>query len=257
MKISNSGIQCFKACRRMYELKYIYEIEPVETSVAIERGLKYHEVIESILKGEDFDCNDPKISAMAKVFESQMPVVGSMVQFDKDNVEKWFEYKTDCGHTVVGRIDAKAKNGFVVEHKTTSGLIDGAYLQRLDFDEQIPTYMLAQKTNGVYYIVCSTPTIKQRKDETDKDFARRCYDWFDSDRKFSVLTIHRTEDELEKFAKEQDAIINEIEDCKLFYRNPNHCMKWGRLCPYAPICMNYDPDKEYVSFTKREKYNGD
>ena len=30
IKFSISGIKCFKACRRMYEVKYIEGLEPVE-----------------------------------------------------------------------------------------------------------------------------------------------------------------------------------------------------------------------------------
>lgn len=246
MRVSNSSIQCFKSCRRMYELKYIYGLEPVEQSPAVERGTSYHEAVEKVLTGQQPDCDNPKIAAMVEVFSGwNRPEI--------EAVEKWIEYPTASGHTVVGRIDAKAKNGAVIEHKTTSGLITGAYFQKLEIDEQIPTYMIAENTNRVIYTVCATPTIRQKKNESNDEFKARCLDWFDSAEKFAVTEIFKTDEQLKQFAVEQDAIINEMENCKLFYRNPNHCTKWGRLCEYAPVCMQYDPAKEYIQFTRRDR----
>lgn len=225
-------------------MKYIYGLEPVQQSQAIERGLGYHEAVEKILQGEQPECENPKIAAMADAFSGwNRPEIVA--------VEKWFEYQTACGHVVVGRIDAKAKDGSVVEHKTTSGLIDGAYFQRLEMDEQIPTYMLAENTDRVIYAVCSTPSIRQRKNETDAEFRARCLSWFDGADKFAVTEIRKTASQLKAFAAEQDAMIDEMANCKLFYRNPGHCMKWGRMCEYAPVCMEYNPEQEYIQFKRR------
>lgn len=252
MRASNSGIQCFKQCRRMYELKYLQGLEPVQTSDALTRGSQYHELVERILKGESDvyrDCDNPKIKAMATAFEKYIKpqLVGV------DAVEEWFEYLTPSGHKIVGRIDAK-KGLELIEHKTTSGLIDGAYFQKLEFDEQIPTYMLAFSTNWINYTVCSTPSIRQKKTETDEEFYQRCVEWFDEDtnQKIAMVRLERTNDELEKFLYEQDDILNEMEDCKLFYRNPCNCLRWNKMCEYAPVCMNYDPSQEYIQFKKRE-----
>lgn len=252
MKASNSGIQTFKQCRRMYQLKYLHGLEPVQTADALKRGSTYHELIEGILKGDSSvlqNCDDPKIRAMATAF--QMYILPQLTQIDA--VEQWFNYETPSGHTMVGIIDAK--NGAeLVEHKTTSGLIDGNYFQKLEFDEQIPTYMLAFNTNWINYTVCSVPSIRQKKTESDEEFYQRCVDWYaeDTEHKITMVQLNRTNDELEEFQKEQDDILNEMENCKLFYRNPANCSKWGRLCEYASVCMNYDPSQEYVQFKKRE-----
>ena len=37
-----------------------------------------------------------------------------------------------------------------------------------------------------------------------------------------------------------------------FYRNCSHCFRWGRRCEYASICLNFDPEQEYIEFTRRE-----
>ena len=253
MRVSNSQVGCFKACRRMYQLKYIYGVEPVEKPEALSRGLSYHAAIERMLKFEKADdLNlDPKIKAMVRRMHFHF-------RFDigVKEVEKWFEYKTPSGHTVIGRVDAIAENGRVIEHKTTSTAIDGAYFQRLEMDEQIPTYMIGNSTNEIIYTVCQTPTIRQKKNETDDEFENRCYDWYDDasqdGKKLAIEVLKRSPEQLELFGAEQDAIITEMENCSLFYRNPANCMKWGRMCEYAPICMHYDPAMEYIEFKKRE-----
>lgn len=265
MKTSYSAIQTFKACRRLYELKYVYGLEPVQTAEALRRGLSYHDGVEQLLR-EWIDYHigspiatieDPKIKAMVFAFEVYViPKLASRGLKPVD-AEAWFSYKTESGHTIVGRADGIMSGRTIIEHKTTSGSIDGAYFQKLEFDEQIPTYMVAFNSNKLFYTVCATPTIRQKKNESDDDFFRRCCDWYleDTESKITVVEIRRTQEELERFKREQDAIVTEIENCKLFYRNPSHCNKWGRMCEYAPVCMNFDPNKEYVQFKRRAGYD--
>lgn len=253
MKASNSGIQTFKACRRLYELKYKYGLEPVQTADALKRGLKYHDLVEGLLNGESRfrDCDDPKVKAMATAFQMYI-----MPEIEAEATEEWFSYKTKSGHEIVGRIDGRTAQNEVIEHKTTSGEIDGNYFAKLEMDEQIPTYMLACGSNSIWYTVCSTPTIRQKKNESDEDFYMRCVIWFaeNTESKISCVKIFRDNEALDRFAEEQDAIVTEMENCKLFYRNPSNCNKCGRLCEYAPVCMNYDPDKEYIQFKRRENH---
>ena len=259
MKASNSAIQTFKACRRLYELKYIYDLEPVQQADTLKRGTSYHSLVEQLLNGADWNIyanpdffDDPKPFAMATAFQKYvLPKISAAA------TEEWFNYKTPSGHTVVGRIDGRTPTGQIIEHKTTSGLVDGAYLQRLDFDEQIPTYMIAYDTNEIWYTVCATPTIRQKKNELVEEFFLRCVDWYaeDTDSKITCVKLNRSPEQLQEFLKEQDAILTEMENCKLFYRNPSHCMKWGRMCEFAPVCMNYDPNEEYIQFKRRVRYD--
>lgn len=264
MKTSNSAIQTFKACRRLYELKYIYGLEPVQQAEVLTRGLSYHEGVEMLLKEwvdyhegtPSIKIDDPKVKAM--VFAFNLYVIPKFCQHKIKPVatEEWFTYKTKSGHLIVGRADGRMSGNTLIEHKTTSGTIDGSYFIRLDFDEQIPTYMIAFHSNKMYYTVCQTPTIRQRKNESDEEFEQRCIEWYEenTDSKISVIEIHRTQEDLERFKDEQDAIVNEMANCKLFYRNPSNCTKWGRMCEYASVCMDYDPNKDYIQFKRREDY---
>lgn len=267
MRASNSSIQTFKQCRRLYELKYIYGIEPVQTAAALERGLSYHEGVEQAIKAwcaADHryvadEPEDPKILAMVWAFRIHVIPWLEKRGIKVNEAEKWFEYETSNHNVVIGRMDGVTTDGCVIEHKTTSGLIDGSYWQRLDFDEQIPTYMIARGCKKIYYTVCATPSIRQKKNETSAEFCRRCIDWYEdnTEQKIAVLEISRSEDDLKAFAEEQDAILTEMEQAKLFYRNPSHCSKWGRLCEYAPLCLQkITPDMEFIGFKRRERYDG-
>ena len=212
MRASNSSIQCFKSCRRMYELKYIYGLEPVKHSEAIDRGLSYHEGVEQLLKDWiDYHngtplIQDPKISAMVQAFNVYVIPALAAAKVKPVEAEPWFSFKTKSGHTVVGRADGRMSGNSLIEHKTTRGLIDGDYYQRLDEEN--------------------------------------------TEQKINVIELRKTEEELKAFEGELDEMLNLIEGCKNFYRNPSHCMKWGRLCEYAPVCMKYDPNQEYIGFTK-------
>ena len=203
MRASNSGIQCFKQCRRMYQLKYLHGLEPVQTADALKRGSNYHELVEGLLKNNILaECDDPKVKAMATAFQKYiLPQLKDIAA-----EEEWFEYLTPSGHKVVGRIDARTGNKELVEHKTTSGLIDGTYFQKLEFDEQIPTYMLAYDANWINYTVCASPTIRLKKNETNKEFYERCVEWYDTDtsQKITMIRLNRTQAELERFLYEQD-----------------------------------------------------
>lgn len=253
MRLSNSGIQCFKSCRRAYELRYIEGVYPQTSPEVLERGRGYHEKLESVLKGESFELDDPKTDAMAMAFEKYvLPKLGKV-----EAVEEWFE-KPVGNHTIIGRCDGRLANGKLLEHKTTSAELDDAYIAGLQNDEQILTYMWAYDVNDILYTVCRTPTIRLKQNETEDEFRQRCLEWYDSDteHKIGTINVYRSPEEIAEFAESLKLMMEEIEGCHNFYRVPSHCMKWGRMCEYASICRNYDPQMEYVGFEKRgEKRN--
>lgn len=252
MRLSNSRIQCFKSCRRKYELKYVENIVPVQTAEALERGKSYHEKLEMILKGESFEMDDPKTDAMALAFQKHvLPKLGEV-----SAVEEWFERPLKNGNVLCGKCDGILSDGKILEHKTTSADLDDAYIASLQNDEQILTYMWAYGVNEILYTVCKTPTIRLKKDESDDDFRQRCLDWYDTDTelKIGTINVYRDPDEIAEFGEDLEAISDEIENCKRFYRVPSHCMKWNRPCEYMGICRNYDPQMNYIEFERRLEY---
>lgn len=252
MKLSNSGIQCFKSCRRAYELRYIENVYPLTSPETLVRGKGYHEKVEALLKGESFDWDDPKTDAMAMAFEKYvMPKIGKV-----EAVEEWFE-KPVGNHTIIGRCDGRLSDGRLIEHKTTSSALDEAYVSGLQNDEQILTYMWAYGVNNILYTVCRTPTIRLCKNETEEEFRHRCLDWYseDTEQKIGTINVYRSPEEITEFDEALKLMVDEIEHCHNYYRVPSHCMKWNRPCEYASICRNYDPQMEYVGFERRERYH--
>lgn len=250
-KVSHSRIQTYKSCRRMYWLRYVEGMVPVTGTEAQERGKSYHEKVEQIMETGSFERDDNvKTNAMARAFmEYAFPRV-----FATD-VEEWVEFKTGSGHVFHGRLDARCGLDYLVEHKSTSSDIDELYIARLQFDEQIKSYMLATGIHDMKYTVCRTPTIRQRQSETEEEFEERCLEWYaeDPERRIRVVDTHVSGTDLEAFAIELDQTITEMKSCKLFYRNTRYCTMWGRPCEYAAICGNYEHGKEYIGFTKKEE----
>lgn len=260
MRLSVHKIKAFKACRRKYELRYIEHMEPVNKAESLIIGSNYHKYLERLYKGETLVDNPDLVEdyskelAMARVYEEIIYPSFKVVE-----AEKWIEYDLGNGDRFVGVVDGIADDGHIVEHKTTGSEITEEYEYNLLWDEQILAYMLLTGYRKVWYTVCRKPTIRQKKDESDKDFFYRMIDWYnyDTENKIRLLEITRTDEEVEEFRLEllhMKTMMNQIHMERDFYRNTCHCNQYGRRCEYSSICLNYDPNQEYIDFVKGEEY---
>lgn len=256
MRISISALKLFKACRQAYRFKYIEGLEPVQKPDAMQSGLTYHSKIEDIYTNGYCSTEDnSKESAMALAYEKYI-----YPHFHVKAVEDWVEYDLGQGDTLIGRVDGRADDGYLVEHKTTSMNITDEYEYELQWDEQILAYMLATGDRKMWYTVIRRPTIRQKKNESDEDFFTRMCQWYDedTDSKIRLIEITRTDEEVQEFLT---SLLNALGEIKIAidfpqvkcYRNCLHCNHWGRRCEYSSICLNYDPDKEYIEFQRRER----
>ena len=260
MKISVSRLKCFESCRFAYKFKYLELLEPVKKADALVTGSNYHQKLEQIYKDgyclvDDFS----KESAMALAYEKYVYPV-----FKVKAVEEWFEYPFGKNqHTLVGRVDGVTDDGVLVEHKTTGTDDLEEYEYNLQWDEQIMAYMLGYNVRKMWYTVIRKPTIKQKKTESDEEFFDRMCKWYDeeTERKIKVIEVERTDEQIEEFKEHLEMMADMMEnaefDQKFLYRNPLHCNCWGRRCEYSSICLNYDPNVEYVDFIKGEKRKGE
>lgn len=248
MIASISRVKLFKSCRRAYQFRYEYDLEPVEKSEALQTGSNYHELLETLYSDEDkflMEIEPTKEYAMAVAYRKYI-----YPEFSVSSVETWME-KQIRKHKLIGRVDGLAKDGLLVEHKTTSSEITEEYEFNLQWDEQILAYMSLTGTREVYYTVIRKPTIRQKKNESEEEFYQRMVEWYDEDTesKIRLLKISRTDDEVEEFEKSFETICDEMER-GVIYRNQNYCNCWGRRCEYSSICLNYDPNQEYVGFVR-------
>lgn len=251
MQLSISAIKLFKACRRAYELRYVYKVTPIQTSEALETGLNYHKMIEDFETTGKLPELTSKEAAMAmayaKYIHKDMPMFVP---------EQWFECKIGRGKQLIGRLDGvSVDNKAVIEHKTTSVNSIDEYEYDLQLDEQLMAYLMATGFNTVYYTVCRKPMLRQKQNETAEEFSLRCFEWFSDDTydKIRLIKVFRTDEEIEAFRDELRMIFKQVSDAEkhgLFYRNTCHCKAWGRKCEYASICLHYDPEEEYIGFEK-------
>jgi len=248
MKSSISRIKLFKACRRAYYFKYIEGLEPVEKADALKTGSSYHKLLEELYTNNcHWDYQDfSKERAMAEAYYKYI-----YPRFEIKAVEEWRQ-KDIGNHSLIGRIDGFSKDGCIVEHKTTSSEISEAYEYNLLWDEQILAYMYLTGSHKVYYTVCRKPTIRQKKNESDEEFFNRMLAWYDedTDSKIKLLVITRTDEEIQRFVNGFEDICNDMESETNLYMNTQYCNCWGRRCEYSSICLNYNPDEDYIEFTK-------
>lgn len=246
IRLSISKVKLFKACRRAYELKYIDGLEPVQKADALEVGTNYHERIESLYTGQisASEGNYSKEAAMAEAYRKYIYPKVHIVE-----TEKWIEMPE---LNLVARVDGIADDGRLVEHKTTSMEVGDEYEYNLQWDEQILTYMMITGARQMYYTICRKPTIRQKKAESDEEFYNRMIAWYDEDtkHKIRVILVERTDAEVEAFKRDLMTMSVEMNHAYNFYRNTAHCFRYGRQCEYAPICLNYDPNVQYVDFEK-------
>ena len=260
MNLSITKIKAFKSCRRMYQLRYVEGLKPVQKAEALEIGSNYHKLLEQINNGEIPDyCDYSKEMAMAKAYYKYI-----YPRFKVVAAEKRLEYEIGDGNVLVGVVDGIADDGHIVEHKTCGTEITEQYEYNLLWDEQILAYMLMTGMRKVWYTVCRKPTIRQKQNESDEEFYNRMVAWYDDDTesKIRLLEIERTDAEVEAFAEALKVMSFAMtqaeagEDYVGFYRNTCHCNMYGRRCEYSSICLHYDPNQEYIEFTKGDNDNG-
>lgn len=254
VRASISQIKTFKACRKAWEFQYVEKLIPVEKAEFLETGKTYHAFLEELEKNPDCNTDDwgfSKEAAMAKAYKKHIAD-----KFHVTNAEMWIE-KQIGPHTLVGIVDALSDDGYIVEHKTTSSDVSegGAYEYDLLWNEQVLAYMSLTDRRKVHYTVCRKPTIRIKKGETDEEFHNRILDWYDDDTESKIRTfvVERTDEEVRQFDDDFVAICDEMSNCKYAYRNTCHCNIWGRRCEYSSICLNYDPNQQYVEFTKKNQ----
>ena len=176
---------------------------------------------------------------------------------------------------------------FVVEHKSsTESILPGAlYWRRLLLDVQIDFYLngadsIDQRCDGVLYDVLARPMIRpkmatppekrqytqktgklyanQREtDESPDEFERRCLEKMgeNPDKFYQRATIvrlegERTEAQLDVW--QTASAIRDSKRLKVFPRNPDSCVQWGRVCPYFECCSNTRDIADPVFFRVNE-----
>lgn len=245
-EITSSMISAYKRCPRRYELEYIHDLKPVTISEALAVGTNYHANVEKILRKEEYD-HAGLAGKMAEAFEKYIGW-----QEWTATPEEEFRVRISRGIYLKGRLDAVTADGIPVEHKTTGQYSLEKYIDHLAYDDQIAIYMLAAKSVHAVYTIIQKPTIRQGKSESEAEYLERVSAWYTPEHVMSV-NVYRTSGELEAKREEIIYLVKEIRRAKMFWRNPTTCALTP--CPYASICLNYEPEMQTVGFTKKERRN--
>lgn len=254
--LTASMIRAYKACPKLYEFQYVHRLKPERTPEALETGSNYHAQIERLLTGQGIDDTGlPGI--MAEAFERYIP----WREWNITEVEREFDVRLTPFLHLRGKIDAICADGVPVEHKTAGQSISGEtaaglkYVDKLAWDDQVSYYLLAlslqrnEPVTTVRYTVCQKPSIRLKQGETEEAYLDRCREWYD-ETKVRDFEVHRSEAELQRTEEEVRELASEIRRRKTFFRNPSHCSLIG--CPYASICLDYDPEI-ITGFVRKER----
>ena len=236
----------YKRCPRRYELEYVHDLKPVGTSDALAIGTSYHANVEHILRHEDYD-HSGLAGKMSEAFEKFIDW-----EIWDARPEQEFRVRISRGLYLKGKLDAVTPAGIPVEHKTTGQASMEKYIDHLAYDDQISLYMLATGSREAIYTIIQKPTIRQCKTETEEEYLERVSEWYSPEHVTSVR-VYRTVGELEEKREELKYLARQIRQTKLFWRNPNTCAI--TTCPYASICLNYEPEMQTVGFEKKERRN--
>jgi PD-(D/E)XK nuclease superfamily len=232
-QVSTSKIRLYKSCRHKYFLRYIKNIQMPKTE-ALEVGGNYHEEVAKYLRGEFYN-KTPMTSAFASL---ELPKI--------KEVEKPFEVSLGYGLGLRGVIDAITIDNTPIEHKTTKSAIDEEYIYKLNFDEQVTTYLSVltllrrEPVTKMIYTVVQKPTIRLKQNETPEEYEARCFAWYSepaTNPKVKTFDVVRSVSEIAQYLCEVKAIAKEMQHQKLFYRNPSNCQILG--CEYSHICLDY------------------
>lgn len=246
-KLSPSKIRCYTSCQKKYDFIYNEQLEPLEKAECLLQGGSYHEKVAKILKGEEYEKTNDKIDVMAEVFKKY--ILPKLPQIKDVEIHAEKDFGTFDLH---GYIDAVTIDGIPVEHKTTSMPVDEFYTNRLNWDMQVPIYMILTEKRDCLYTVMQKPTIRQKQSETEEQFLQRCLEWYETDtkKKVGVFKIVRTEQELLDKSNEITMIAVEMQNKMFYFRNPSDCSIMG--CPYSSICLDYDRAVMPIGFKKKE-----
>ena len=256
INLTASMIRAYKSCPKLYEFQYIHMLKPEKTPTALETGSNYHAQLERLLTGQSIDDTGlPGI--MARAFDRFIP----WREWGIREVEREFSVKLTPFLYMKGKIDAICADGVPVEHKTVGQSISTdtstglKYMDKLAWDDQVSYYLLAlslernEPVTTVRYTACQKPSIRLKQGEAEEAYLDRCREWYD-ETKVRDFEVHRSEAELQRTEEEVRELASEIRRRKTFFRNPSHCSLIG--CPYATICLDYDPEI-MTGFVRKER----
>ena len=143
-------------------------------------------------------------------------------------------------------------------------------IEKLEYDEQVTSYVAAVVDNDiegyefnvtandvkVKYRVTLKPGLRQKVNESDKDYTARCVADILArpDHYHREVPTSRDEVELQDFRERRDKHVMDLmyeTEMGVWERSPSNCFDYGQ-CPFLKICRTPNLDKVPEGYTERE-----
>lgn len=268
MRHTNSSIQTWRKCQRLWKYKHSDMVRPEAKAPALRMGSAIHDALECRDLGHHIDA---VFTAMRNSYDGDPDrnfavchaMVGAYDVVYFDDAEHWetialeHQFLLDLpSGTLEGKLDKVArckKTGqlYLWERKTSSLPVDNPahdYWGQLSIDSQLNLYYYAVKVEfgevpHVMYDVIRKPQHRPRKGEALEEFAQRvARDMIDKkDAYFFRKQVHATEARRQVLLHESLETVSEIENYRGIYpRNASACVRaWGS-CEYLDVCCGRD-----------------
>ena len=296
--ITQSEVTTFSRCERRHDLRYNRRLVPFEEHPALTMGSAFHAGVESqsieaalvVMRGKDPIWSIWE-GAAQRIRESVViaMVGGALSRWTEWPEEQEVQFELPLRHPVTGNASKKHRfsgvfdgvwrrshpdypNEVVLGEWKTASVVNKDYMQRLEIDFQISTYLWAAQTlygepvRKAVYRVVKKPTIRQRKEESVEEYAERVrLDYLDRpDHYFFEVLVERTDEQIEEWKHQAWATHKRILQVKSgslqSIKNTQSCISRGR-CPYFDLCVGAIDETAFKKLpTKhrelREKTNG-
>jgi hypothetical protein len=271
--VTQSELSTFSRCEERHNLRYNKLLVPFQEHPALKMGSAFHAGIEyqsvdaalERLRGPDpmWSLFEGPAAVVREATVSAM-VAGALARWDvwPEVHELGFSLplinpatgRMSRRHSLQGVIDGVWQfthpdyGGDVVlgEWKTAAQVSD-EYMQRLEIDFQVSTYLWAasrhygRPVRRVIYRVVKKPTIRQKKTEELDDYVDRLKrDYMERPEHYYFETVvERTDEQLSNWAEQAWAThqrILQIRNGAIAIRSTQSCLNRGR-CPYFDLCV--------------------
>ena len=270
--VTHSGLECFAACKRKYQLRYIDGLVPVEKNAALEFGTAIHECLAvylgNIMKHQQTETECDSWETLQAIHEKANELDLSPIdrakldglmcgylqkwhdtdasKFDVIDIEHEFSNWDICdGVKFVGKADGilrcKADGSyFILEHKTAS-IVDDDYVAQKEIDAQTLAYAvciseeIGHPIKGAIHDLITKQKIRQKKGESEEDFCARLRDDVTGDN-FRRVVVEFTDEKLSAFRQELADKCSDLLHCKSYYKCTGNCLGRFGACEYLPLC---------------------
>jgi len=234
---------------------------------AMNKGTEIHKAIQGKLAGiamEELDVDViayPEILVLFQYYETEGT---GIVEFLEGEKQLHLVLEKE-GMILAGKLDGiiRTSNDEInlLEIKTSRFKLaeDTDVLAKWDIDRQLGMYSLLARANGIEHTgiivdYMRTPSLKQKKNEEDKEFLERINENVASnlDTYYGKIAVSRTIEQDEACLDETLQEISMIKSCMthgIWPKTGEACNEYHKLCPYTSLCRGETDESQY---TKRE-----